>query len=194
MSESANHMRYMLFFGKQTSRIGCGCCSLKQSTLLISFIGIIISIPIIIGILLMTWKDFEEIPIIFTVFKSFGVLAPLLMFIGAMKMDFTISYVGYVMHSLYIYGLIFFSIFIGLFWGIVILPVVVISPPYLLFYLIYFLFWAIYIGLLLNFNHIYNSFTRNLGRGQHALCSHLVYDDPFVSYHQHSPNDVRVNI
>jgi hypothetical protein len=194
MSETANHMRYMLLFGKHTTKIGCCCYPLRQASMLISFFGILISIPVMVGIMSMTWKDFEEIPIIFTAFKSLGVLAPILMFIGASYMNFNVCYVGYVMHSLYIYLLILFSIFIGIFWGIVILPVEIISPPYLVFFLLYFLFWTIYIGLLLNFNHVYYSFTRHLGRGQFAVCNHLIYDDPFVSIHQHAPDDIRINI
>jgi hypothetical protein len=190
MSETAHRMRYMLCCGKKANRVGCGCCALKPATIFISLMGIIMSIPLMVGIFTLRWRDFDEIPITFAVLKGLGCLAPLLMFIGALKMDFGVSYFGYIFHSLYIYGLILFTIFMGVFFGVIILPVAYISPPFTVFYIGYFLFWTVYIAILMYFNHVYFSFTKLVGLGHHHLCMHLLHEEQQLGH----VKDVNVNV
>lgn len=180
MSETAFNMEYLFCCGKRTLNSGCGC-NLKTSTQMISFLGLIMSIPLMIGIMTMNWKDYEEVPIIFLVYEVSGCLAPLLMFIGSIKMSFGVSYVGYIMHSIYIYGLIIFSIFIGVFWGILVLPTIITTPPMAVFFIFYFLFWIGYVSVLLYFNQIYFSFTKFLGQGDIRKC---MYCEPALIYPQ----------
>ncbi len=166
---TAYEMEYLFCCGKRAIRTGCGC-NLKTSTQIISFLGILITLPLMLGIFTMNWKEYSEVPIIFLVYEISGCTAPLLMFIGSLKMSFGICYVGYIMHSIYIYGLILFCIFIGLFWGIIILPVIIINPPFFVFYVFYFLFWIGYILILSYFNNVYFSFTKYIGLGEMVSC------------------------
>ena len=171
MAETASRMEYLFCLGKRPTTNGCGC-NLKCATQVISFLGLLMSIPVMIAILNMDWKDYGQIPIIFAIYKGSGCLAPLLMFIGTLKMDFGICYVGYIMHTIYVYGLIIFLIFIGLFWGLLILPAVIVSPNFAAFFIVYYMLSFCYLGILLYFNGIYFSFTKLLGQGEMRLCIH----------------------
>jgi len=165
MTETAYRMEYLFCCFKRPITNGCDC-NLKSATQMISFLGILISIPVIVAVLQMNWKEYQEVPIIFAIYKSSGLLAPILMFIGSMKMDFGICYIGYIMHTIYVYGLLIFFVFIGLFWGLLILPAVIVSPPVGLFLIFYFMFCFGYLGILLYFNDIYFSYTKFLGQGE----------------------------
>jgi hypothetical protein len=137
MSEIASKMQYLFCFGKQTSKSGLGY-NLKTCTQMISLLGVIMSIPIMLVMLSMNWKEYKEVPTIFVVYEICGNFSPLLMLIGSTNLSFDLCYIGYILHSIYTYGLIIFSVFIGLFWGIVILPAIIINPPFIIFYFLYF--------------------------------------------------------
>jgi hypothetical protein len=171
MSEGAQNMEYLFCCGQRPLNEGCGC-SLKTATQIISFVGIIFALPMILGALTMDWKEYNEIPIIFAVYKGAGCIAPILMFVGSSKMDFGISYIGYFLHTIYVYGLIIFMIFIGIFWGLLVLPAIIVAPPFLIFFLTYYVFCIGYLGILLYFNDIYFSFTKYLGLGEVRYCVH----------------------
>src|SRR5690349_3867199 len=147
MADTAYRMEYLFCLGQRTLRSGCGC-NLKTATMVISFLGLIMSIPLMVGIMTMNWKEYREVPIIFLIYEVSGCLAPLLLFIGSLKMSFGTCYVGYIMHSIYIYGLIIFSIFIGIFWGVAVLPTIIVNPPLAFFFIFYFIFWIGYVGIL----------------------------------------------
>ena len=178
MNQTAIAMEYLFCCGQRIYGSGFGC-NLKTATQIISFMGILISLPVIIGIFTVKWDNYEEVPIIFAIYKGIGAFAPILMFFGSLKMDFSISYIGYVLHTIYVYGLIIFLVFLGIFWSILILPVIIISPPYFLFYTFYSLFCFLYLSILMYFNRIYFSFTKLLGMGQVRLCIHNLRDSDF---------------
>ena len=76
-------------------------------------------------------------------------------------------------------------IFIGIFWGVFILPAIILAPPFLIFFLTYYIFCIGYLGIHFYFNDIYFSFTKYLGLGEvrylvHKQGYNIIYNQNVV--------------
>jgi hypothetical protein len=166
MYDKAASMRFLFFGTLEPTSKGLLNSDLRQTVQVFACLSIILALPTIITN--FNYIDDKTIPVFYLIFSLVEFTGPILMLIGATKLDFTMSYMGNFIYSIFTLCEMTLKLAFGLVLGLVILPssiyppIAAIATMYLIFYLVG---WFVLLSLRLYVNYIFFSFTKNLGLG-----------------------------
>jgi hypothetical protein len=160
----ASEMRFLFFGTPEPTHKGLLNSDLRLTTEVFAWLSILFALPSIITN--FNYIDEKSIPIIYVVYTVIEFMGPVLMFVGAVKQDFSLCFTGNFIYSIFTLLEMTVKLAFGLIMGLLILPTSVYPPVAAVAYtyLIVFLgVWLVFLFLRIYVNYIFFSFTKNLG-------------------------------
>ena len=171
MSLVAQEMKYLFFIGQGTTAKRCCCgCSLRLGTQIITILSVIFAI--INTIQSFNYNSYSMVyPISLIIYSIAMICSPILILISTFNNQFKFAHIGYIINSIAVYFYLIVILIVGIIMGAVLIPNSGHIDPAVItvFFVFFFIAYAIMATLLLYFNWILFSFTKELGLGNQSL-------------------------
>jgi hypothetical protein len=162
----ALQMRFLFRGTLDTTSRGLFNSDLRLTTQIFACLSMLFSLPTLITN--FNYIDEKTIPILYVVYTLVEFSGPILILVGATRLDFELCYTGTVIYSVFTILEMTVKLAFGIILGLVILPTSIYPPVAAIAYLyltIFLIGWVVMLALRLYVNYIFFSFTKNLGLG-----------------------------
>jgi hypothetical protein len=162
----AADMRFLFIGTPEPTTKGLLNSDLRVTTQVFAWLSMLLALPTVITN--FNYIDEKTIPLLYALYTLIEFSGPVLMLIGATKLDFSLCYTGTFIYSIFTICEMTVKLAFGLVLGLLILPssvyppVAAIAYMYLTFYIVG---WLVLLVMRLYVNFIFFSFTKHLGLG-----------------------------